>query len=388
MKYLVYVLRNARRSPVRTILTMASTSVSLFLMMMLLSYFTVNDAVADSIKLYNRLITMSSQGFSQAVPIVRVTEIAAMDGVVATTPFSWFGGKFNEEVMPFAQFGVNPETVFTVYDELIVSPEHLKAFKEKRDGAIIGRKLAEDRKLKVGDPLPLKGDLYPVDLNLTIVGIYDGSAERDLRMCLYNWDFLNEQLKATANGKMKDNAGIVCIKCKSGDLMPVLSKKIDAAYANSDTPTRTQTEEAFTKMFAEMVGDLKGMVRWISIAVLVSLIFVAGNAMAMAMRERTTEMAVLKAIGFGKNLIMALVLTEAMIVAGLGGTIGTLGSKFLFDAVDLARYTGGMLPFFFVPWSTAMLGLAASVFIGLASGLIPAFRSSRLSVIDGLRKVV
>ena len=388
MKYLAYVLRNARRSPVRTILTMASTSVSLFLMMMLLSYFTVNDAVADSIKLYNRLITMSSQGFSQAVPIVRVTEIAAMDGVVATTTFSWFGGKFNEEVMPFAQFGVNPETVFTVYDELIVSPEHLKAFKEKRDGAVIGRKLAEDRNLKVGDPLPLKGDLYPVDLNLTVVGIYDGSAERDLRMCLFNWDFLNEQLKVTAGGKMKDNAGIVCIKCRSADLLPVLTKKIDAAYANSDTPTRTQTEEAFTKMFAEMVGDLKGMVRWISIAVLVSLIFVAGNAMAMAMRERTTEMAVLKAIGFGKNLVMALVLTEAMIVAGLGGTIGTLGSKFLFDVVDLARYTGGMLPFFFVPWSTAILGLAASVFIGLASGLIPAFRSSRLSVIDGLRKVV
>jgi len=121
---------------------------------------------------------------------------------------------------------------------------------------------------------------------------------------------------------------------------------------------------------------------------LFSLVFVAGNAMAMAMRERTTEMAVLKAIGFGKDLIMSLVLTEAMIVAGLGGALGTLGAKLLFDMIDLGAYTGGMLPFFFVPWSTALIGLGASLVIGFLSGILPAFRSSRLSVIDGLRKVV
>jgi putative ABC transport system permease protein len=356
--------------------------------MVLLSYFTVNDAVADSIKLLNRIVTMSSQGLAQPVPIARVREIAALEGVKAATPFSWYGGKFNEEVMPFAQFGVDPSTIWEVYDELSVPEEQKKAFVEKRDGAVIGRRLAQDRNLKVGDPLPLKQDLYPVDMNLTVVGIYDGTPDRDLRMCFFNWDFLNEELKSRANGQMADNAGVVIAKVASADLMPTLSKAIDASYANSDTPTRTQTEEAFVKMFSEMFGDLKGMIRWISLAVLVSLLFVAGNAMAMAMRERTTEMAVLKAIGFRRGLVMTLVLAEAVLVAGLGGAIGTLGAKVFFDLVDLGKYTAGMLPFFFVPWSTALIGLGASLFIGFASGVLPAIQSARLSVIDGLRKVV
>ncbi len=388
MKFLSYVLRNARRSPVRTLLTIGSTSMCLFLMMMLLSFIATFESVGSSLREYNRLVVMSSQGFSQPVPAARLAEIRAMDGVAAVTPFSWFGGKYNNEVMPFAQFGIDPETMFTIYDEYTVPPDQLKAFQSERTACVIGRKLAEERNIKIGDVLPLKGDIYPVDLNLVVRGFYDTEAKRNPRMCLFHWGYLNEEFKKVAKSKMVENAGIISMKCKSADVMPALAKRIDAGYLNSDTPTRTQSEEAFNQMFLGMFGDLRSLISNIGLAVVFSLIFVAGNAMAMALRERTTEVAVLRAIGFGRGLVVNLVLAEAILVTLVGGALGALGAKALFDAVDISRYTAGFLPFFFVPWKTALLGLGAALVIGFLSGILPAIGAARLSVVNGLRKVV
>jgi len=388
LKYFSYIARNARRSPVRSLLTIASVTICLTLMMILFSFLSINSEVSSSLRIYNRIVAMSSQGLAQPVPIARVGEIAAMDGVVAASPFSWYGGKLGEETMPFAQFGVDPQTIFTVYEEIKVPPDQLKAFQDDLAGCVIGRKLAEDRHLKVGDRLPLKGDIYPFDLNLTIRAIYNGPPNRDNRMCMYHWSYLDEGLKRDFQGKGAGNAGVVAIRCKNADLMPALCKQIDAAYANSDTPTRTQTEEAFGKMFQEYFGDMRALIRNVGLAVVFSLVCVAGNAMAMAMRERTTEVAVLKAIGFGRGLVLWLVLAEATLVASVGGLFGAFGSKLLFDSFDVSKFTAGFVPFFFVPWATALQGMALAVGIGLASGVFPALRAAQLSVVNGLRKVV
>jgi putative ABC transport system permease protein len=400
MKYFTYIFRNARRNPIRTILTIASMSICLFLMMILISFFAINDEASTAARIYNRIITMNANGFAGMIPISRVAEISGFDGVVAATPFSWYGGKYQDEVMPFAQFAIDAGTVFTVLDEFSIPDDQIKAFQADRDACVIGRKLANERKLKVGDPLPLKGDIYPVDLDLTIRGIYDGPTNTDQRMCLFHFEYLDDQLKritmqaasstsiASGNSGRSGNAGSVFIKCRNADVMPALCKKIDELYRNSEFPTRTQTEEAFGKMFSDMMGDLKYAIFGIGFAVVTSLLFVAGNAMAMAMRERTTEVAVLKAIGFGKGLVLFLVLAEAILVAGLGGAIGSLGCKALCDAVDISRFSGGFLPFFFIPWKIALFGLGVSLFIGFASGIVPAILASRSSVIDGLRKVV
>jgi putative ABC transport system permease protein len=400
MKYLTYILRNARRNPVRSILTIASTSICLFLMMILMSFFAINDELSTASRIYNRIITMNANGFAGMVPISRVSEISRMDGVIAATPFSWYGGKYHDEVMPFAQFAVDAETVFTVMAEFEVPPDQLADFKANKDGCVIGRRLANDRGLKVGDSLPLKGDIYPVDLNLTVRGIYDGPTNSDLRTCFFHFDYFDEAMKrvtmsstsggslATQSARTSGNAGSVFIKCKNADVMPLLSRKIDELYRNSEFPTRTQTEEAFGKMFSEMLGDLKKAIYGIGLAVVVSLLFVAGNAMAMAMRERTGEVAVLKAIGFSKGLVLFLVLTEAILVAGFGGFLGSLGCKFFCDWVDLARYSGGFLPLFYVPWNIAIFGLVVSLLIGFVSGFFPAIFAANSSVINGLRKVV
>ncbi len=388
MKFLGLVLRNVRRNPIRSGLTIASLSVSLALAMMLLSFSTINGEVMKSTRGFHRIIVMSSQGLGLPVPYARVAEIAAMPGVDAVTPFSWYGGKYNEEVMPFAQFGVDPETFFRVMEELTIPPDQLKDWQVNRASCVIGRKLAEDRKIKVGDPLPLKDGVWPFNLNMTVAGIYDGPSNRDLRGCYFHWAYLDEGLKDQGSAAAAGNAGTIFIRCKDSGEMATLSRKIDENYANSDAPTKTQTEEAFGQMFAEMAGDFRWIIVAIGLAVGVSLLCVSANAMAMSLRERTTEVAVLKAIGFGKSLVVCLILAEALIVAGVGGLIGAIGCKLFCDAVDLSKYTAGFLPFFYVPWSTALGGLLVAAGIGVFSGFFPAIRASQLSVVNGLRKVV
>jgi putative ABC transport system permease protein len=401
MKYLNYIIRNARRNPVRSVLTIASMAICLFLTMALVSFFAVFDEAFSTIKIYNRVMTLNSNGFAGMIPIARVKEVGELEGVVAATPFSWFGGKYHDEIMPFAQFAVDADSIMTILDEFSMPAEQIKAFKETKDSCIIGRKLAAERSLRVGDSLPLKGDSFPIDLDLKIAGIYDGPSNRDLRMCLFHFDSFDEKLKRVAGGRSRrsttgtapdagisGNAAAIYVKCKDSNAMAAVCKRIDELYKNSEYPTRTQTEEAFGKMFGEMFGDLKNAIYWIGAAVVVALIFVAGNAMAMAMRERTTEVAVLKAIGFSRARVLFLVMAEAILVAGIGGAVGAFGCKALFDFYDISPYTAGFLPFFYVPWSVAWAGLSVSLLIGFLSGVFPAIFAANASVIDGLRKVV
>jgi putative ABC transport system permease protein len=399
MKYLTYILRNAKRNPIRSLLTIASTGICLTLMMILVSFFAISDEVNESTRVYNRIISLNANGFAGILPIARVRDISRLEGVTAVSPFSWYGGKYKDEVLAFAQFGADPNTIFTIMDEFKLPQDQLSAFQHIKNGCVIGRKLADERNLHVGDPLPLEGDAYPVDLNLTVQGIYDGPSDRDLRMCLFNWEYLDDGMKkvasslsartaGTPNTRISGNAGMIFIKCASSNEMAALCKQIDEMYRNSEYPMRTQTEEAFGKMFEEMLGDLKGMIRVIGMAVVFSLLCVAGNSMAMSMRERTSEVAVLKAIGFDRRRVLFLVLTEAVLVAGVGGAIGSLGPKAFFDWVDISRYTSGFLPFFYIPWNVVLQGLAVSLLIGLASGVYPAVRAANLSVIDGLRRVI
>jgi putative ABC transport system permease protein len=387
MKFLGMILQNSQRNPIRTVLTVSSLTISLALAMVLISFSTINGEVSRSARGLNRIIVMSSQGFAQPVPSARLAEIAAMPGVEVVTPFSWYGGKYNEEVTPFAQFGVDPATFFKVYNEMTLPADQLKDWQDDKSGCVIGRKLAEDRKIKLGDKLPLKDGAYPFNLDLTVRGIFDGPPNRDLRACYFHWSYLDEGLKRMG-GAGASNAGVIVILCKDERQMASLARKIDANYENSDSPTRTQSEEAFGQMFAEMAGDFQWIIVSIGLAVGISLLCVSANAMAMALRERTTEVAVLKAIGFSKPLIVALILGESLLIAGIGGLIGAIGIKLFCDVVDLSKYSAGFIPFFYVPWTTALGGLVVALGIGAISGLFPAIQASRLSVVNGLRKVV
>jgi putative ABC transport system permease protein len=389
MKFLGMILKNVRRNPIRSFLTVASLGVSLSLAMVLISFSTINAEMSQSVREYNRIIVMSDQGFTQPVPIARLAEVAALKekGVTDVTTFSWYGGKYKNEVMPFAQFGVEPLTFFKIYNEYRLPADQLKAWQDDKAGCVIGRKLASERDIHLGDELPLEDGVAPTNLILRVRGIFDGPSNGDLRACYFHWLYLDDKLKIEKKGG-SGNAGVIVARCQQPGQMAGICKQIDEANASSDAPTKTQSEEAFAQMFSEMVGDFKWIIIGIGLAVGVSLLCVTANAMAMALRERTTEVAVLKAIGFGKSLVVSLILAESVLIAGIGGVLGAIGIKLFCDAVDISRFSSGFLPFFYIPWSTAIGGLIVSLAIGLFSGLFPAIQASRLSVVNGLRKVV
>jgi putative ABC transport system permease protein len=385
VKHLKYVLRNATRNKLRSMLTVLSVAICLALLTVLIGYLAMQDAWADEAARHNRIVVMNVQGFAGLLPISYVDRVRSMPGVIAAVPFSWFGGVYKEEKMTFAQFATDPKELFKVWPEYTIDPKQLEAFLADPQAAVVDRRTAERRGWKIGEKIPLQGNIYPVDLELVLVGTYDSPAATD--SLFFHWNFLEESLKQKM-ARGQGNAGTIFVKCTSGTTIPQLIRDIDDRFANSDNPTRTQTEAAFAQMFAEMMGHLKLYITVIGIAVVFALTLAAANAMAMSMRERTTEVAVLKAIGFPTGNVVGMLLGESCVVCLAGGALGLgLGSLMLsglhamspqFFPLELHSLVG--------PWMGIVV--AAAGFIGIASGLVPAARAAQLSVIDGLRRVV
>jgi putative ABC transport system permease protein len=386
MKYLPLVLRNVTRNKIRSLFTGSSIAVSLFLVVMLYSFLSVQDEMTEATKVYNRLIAMNVQGLTGNLPIAYVDRIRRIPGVKAATPFSWFGGKYRDEVITFGQFGVDPVAVAEVYPDYEIPPDQLKAWQEDKTGCIVGSVIARNKGWRIGDKIPLKGDIYPVNLEFTVRGIYDGPSSTDREMLWFHFDYLDESLKKI-NDPSAGNAGIVVLEAASADIMSDLSKTIDNTFASSDAPVRAMTEKEFQQSFMEMMGNVKGFIKYTSIAIIVALLCVAGNTMAMSLRERTREIALFKAIGFPQGTILGLFLAEAVAIGLLGGIMGAGGAKLLFATVDFSKLVPG-LGWLYVPWSTTLWGIALATGIGFVSGIIPAYRAANLSVIEGLRKVV
>jgi putative ABC transport system permease protein len=275
--------------------------------------------------------------------------------------------------------------VFEVFDELKIDPKQLQAWQENRRGCVVDRRLAERRGWSIGERIPLKGTFYQYDLDLELVGLFDSELTND--SLLFHWEYLDEGLKQK-NQAGSGNAGTIFIKATGRNVMPRIAEEIDSHFASSNNPTRTQTEEAFAQMFTDMLGNVQTYIRNIGLAIVFSLSLVAANAMAMSIRERTTEIAVLKAIGFSRGRVLWLVLGEAVSIAVLGGLLGVLIGCSCLQGLHL------LITQFF-PFSVHELPLGwligvflASAGIGLASGIVPAVRAARLSVVNGLRQVI
>ncbi len=384
MKTFKYIWRNIRRNPIRSLLTILSVGFSLALMTVLYGFLASQETWKNGAAQANRIVVMNIQGFSGKLPISSVEDIRSTKFVAAAVPFAWFGGSYQDEQMPFAQFATDPEHVFDVWPEFSIPPEQLEAFKANRQGCVLDRRIAERRGWKVGDRVPLKGAIYPFDLDLEISGIFDAPKNTD--SLYFHWHYLNEGLKQQ-NYPNIDNAGTIFARISSSDAIPAVIKSIDDKFGSSDTPTRSQTEAAFAQMFVDMLGNVQVLIRNIGLAVVFSLSLVTANSMAMAMRERVTEIAVLKAIGFPRSRVLFMVLGEACAIAMLGGFLGVgLGCLFL-------QGMNSLMPQFFPftvmemlgPWIS--YGLIAAAFLGLTSGIVPAIRAAQMSVIDGLRRV-
>lgn len=383
MKLLSYVFRNVRRNKLRSLLTILALAICLMLMTFLYGFLESMEAWGREAEKYNRVVVMNKQGFDGRVPLKMLDEVRARDGVLAAVPFSWYGGKYGDGTKFFAQFGTDPNLVFDVWSEFKIPPDELAEFKRNRQACVVDRGLAKQLDLKVGDRVPLKGTFYAFDLDLKLVGIYD--PPQDTLSLYYNLKYLDEGLRQMNEERGVGNCGTIFFKARSADEIPGLCQSIDDHYANSETPTHTQTEKAFSQMFVKMWGNIQNFILFIAVFVTISLTLVAANGMAMSMRERTTEIAVLKAIGFQNGTVLALMLGESVLIASLGGVLGIAAGSGLFALGHQVapNYIQGSLPGIVIAW-----GLAVAAGIGLASGLIPAVLAARLSVVNGLRRII
>jgi putative ABC transport system permease protein len=385
LKHLKYIWRNATRNKLRTLLTILTVCFSLGMMTVLYGYLVMQDAWAIEAAKHGRVVVMNIQGFAGLLPIAFVDRVRRLPDVTAAVPFSWYGGVYKGERMTFAQFGTDAECAFDVWNEYEIDAGQLRQWQENRRGCVVDRRLAERRGWRIGERIPLQGSVYPFDLDLVLCGVYD--APQATESLWFNWEYLDEGLKQMG-GRRAGNAGTIFVKAVSADAVPALCEAIDERFESSDNPTRTQTEAAFAQMFTAMLGNIQVYIRNIGLAVVFSLSLVAANAMAMSLRERTTEIAVLKAIGFQRTRVLLMILVESCFISMAGGTLGVvLGCAFL-------QMLNGVMPQFFPMGMDDLAGLwiangiLVAATIGLISGLVPAVRAAQLSVIDGLRRVV
>lgn len=383
MGFLKYTVRNITRNKLRSTLTVMSLAVCMCLMTVVYGFIGMQDAIMPELIAANRVIVMNNQGFFGRIPMAHLDYVQGVPGVRAVVPFSWYTGVYKGETMPSSQVATDSKQIFDVLSEVKIDPEQQKAFQGDRQGAVIDRRSAARRGWKVGERIPLRGTLVEIDLELTLRGIYDGP--EFIQDLYFHMEYLDETLRQQKN-LMAGTTSLLFLKAESDDAIPGICRAIDARFGNSDSPTLSQSHQAFAQMFSKFVGNLNAYVQNIGIIVVLALILVSGNAMGMATRERTTEIAVLKAIGFRKSQIQGLVLSESVALSLLGGILGVLIGRGLWALGH--KFAPQILPLEWIAFEVFYYALSASFGIGLVSGAVPAWRAAQLSVIDGLRRVV
>jgi putative ABC transport system permease protein len=383
---LKYIWRNVSRHKLRSSLTVLSIGFSLALLTVLLGYMAMQDVWGDEAAKYNRVVVMSKEGFAGMLPVSTIDKVRELPEVKGVTPYSWFGGEYKEDKMAFAQFATDARHVMKVWPEYTIDPAQLAEWQSDRQGCVVDRRLAEKRGWSIGEKIPIKGTLFPFDLDLTLRGVYDAPKYSDTLW--FHREYLDEGLRAKGETRGVGKIGMLFIKATSDAAIPGLIDKIDGMFENSDFPSKTQTEAAFAQMFVDMMGGMRLFIILIGVVVVFALTLVAANAMAMSTRERTTEVAVLKAIGFPRARVLRMILGEACLIAMMGGLLGvTMGCGLL---EGLHALNPQFFPFRLSEFAGLWLGWLAVIaaFVGLASGIVPSVIAARISVIDGLRRVI
>ena len=379
MKSFRLVWANLRRKKVRTTLTIGSFTVALFLFGLLAAIRMgfrggVDAAGADRLDVINRVSLILPLPFSYRDRLLRVP------GVSSVTHASWFGGVYQDERNFFPQFAVDKDTWFDVYPDYAVSREGREAFLRDRQAVMVGRSLAKRFGFKVGDKIPLKGTIWVGSWEFNVVGIYDGSRpDADTSGMFFRADYLEER-RAFGKGTV----GWYVVKLANPDDAVQVAKAIDGLFANSPYETLTQTEKAFAASFVKQMGNIELLIMSIGSVVFFTLLLVTGNTMAIAVRERSGELAVLKTVGFSDFRVLKLILAEAILIAGQGGFIGLVLAKLVIP--DLSRALP-MLGGLYISPFTFGLGFVLALGVGTAAGLLPAIGAMRLRVVDALRRV-
>lgn len=376
MKFAKLVLKNILRNKRRTLLTVSSLVVSLFLIITLatiLTEFERGSEEASPVRLFSRHAV--SLGFP--IPMAHLQRIKTVPGVKEATPFNWFGGIYKDEKNFFANFAVDASKLREILSELKMSDAEWQAFINDRQGAIVGRKLVTLYGFAPGQRITLKSPIYDMSVEFIIRGVCTGGDEKTF---YFHHEYLNELLPEWG----KDQAGTFNILAHSAEDVPRVAQAIDSMFVNTDAPTKTESERDFALSFETMMGGVKQFLYGIMAAITFSVLLVMGNTMAMTVRERTKEVGTLKAIGFQRRTIAGLFVAEALLVACIGAAIGIGVASLVFRSVDLSLYIPNFMSF--VPTSQTLLAaFGLSVLVGVISVFYSAYRVSGLTIADALR---
>ena len=382
MKFLGLVLKSAKRSKRRTLLTVMSVAIAVFLFAALRAVLDGFNAGAEAAS-STRVVTIRSTSLMFQMPISHLETIKSIPGVQDVTYASWFGGIYKDPKNFFGQFAVDPEGYLRMYPEIQLTPEERKAFLDDRTGCIIGEGLARTYGFKVGDKITLQVGipLYGQrDYDFTVRAIYrSGGAAVDNQSMMFHWKYADER------SMLKGQIGWYVTQIANPDQAPQIMRAIDEKFANSPYETKTDTERAFQTSFVSMFGNLNLLLGSIALAVVITTLFVAANTMAMSVRERTTEIAVMRTLGFPSATIFLLVAGEGLLMATVGGILGIAAARTIVNPRFLNA--GGFIPEIGVNNTNVLVALALSVAIGVLAGLIPATMASRLKIVDALRRV-
>jgi putative ABC transport system permease protein len=379
MKFFPLILANLLRKKLRTTLTIGSFAVALFLFGLLV---VVHGAFNQGVSMAgaDRLDVINKVAIIQPLPVSYREQILRIHGVQAVTYENWFGGVYQEEKNFFVQFAIDVENQRQVFPEFVIPDDQWKAFVADREGAVVGASLAKRFGWKLGDRIPIKGTIFPGTWEFNIRAIYTGSRDNDdLNQFWFRYDYFDERRTIE-----KGLIGWYIVKLDSPDVAVSVAKAIDETFANSPYETKTETEKELATGFAKQFGNISFLILSIGGVVFFTLLLVTGNTMAIAVRERIGELAVLKAVGYSDRFVLFFVLGESVLIAVVGGGIGLALSKLWSMGGDP---TNGFLPFFRLPGPAIVLGIGIAFAVGVLAGILPATSAMRLRVVDALRRV-
>lgn len=384
MKYLPLIWRNLGRRKIRTIFTTLSIFIAFLLfgvLMAIKAAFGMGIEVAGA----DRLMMIHKVSFIQPLPKSYLERLRTVEGITTITHANWFGGIYQDPSNFIANMAVDPETWLEMYPEFTLPDEQKQAWFANRIGAIVGIDTATRYGWKVGDRVPLQGTIYRKPDNspweFVIEGIYDSPVKgTDKTQLFFHYEYVNQTMRNTG---FSDQVGWYIVRVENPAEADAVARRMDAMFANSPAETKTATEKAFVSDFAKQVGDIGAIMTAIAAVVILFILFVAGNAMAQSIRERTNELAILKTLGYSDGKVLAMVLLESTLVALLGGG---LGLAIAWGLIAQGDPTGGLLPIFYFPPKDLVLGCLLVLALGVFSGLVPALQAGRLKIVDALRR--
>jgi putative ABC transport system permease protein len=384
MKYLGFVFKNVFRKKTRTVLTMASIVLVLILTVVLTSLLATLERSDSGGRGSTRVFVQHASGLGYFLPLSQRRKIEAVTGVVAASPEIWFGGTYIDQRAQnfFGQLSIDPDVWKTIFDDFEIAPAELEVWRRNRDSFIAGQQLIDRYHWKLGDRIEIRGSYIPMNLSLVLAGVYRGPDESVIF-------FHDRALEGSWLTRLGETGTYVLRTAAPADV-PRVTEAIDALFENSSAPVKAMPEKQFQLQFVEMLGNVKLLIRSILLAVLATVVLIVANTMAMSARERVTEIAVIRALGFRPRDVLWLVLGESVLLALLGGIAGILlafpATRLLVAA--LKQSPAAMFAYNFrVPPSSIATAFAAALAIGTISGFVPAIRAARLSVVSALRQV-